>query len=202
MNTDEDRLDGRLACGADTDELLAQVADGEAEHHSAHQQDCLHCRASLAEYARLWSPVRELAAEQVRAPESLLTEVLRRIRDVAGDPTSGVLAGDRGTTRIAARVVIVTARETAERVPGVRAALSRVPLTGSRQPVAAGVAGASAAIELTVAVQQGYELPVLGERIREAVAGEVRRLTGLEPVAINVIIDDVFAAPEADESAM
>ena len=64
------------------------------------------------------------------------------------------------------------------------------------------MAGASAAIELTVAVQQGYELPVLGERIREAVAGEVRRLTGLEPVAINVIIDDVFAAPEADESAM
>lgn len=202
MTTDWDALEGPLACGADPDELLAQVADGNAAHHSPHQQGCPHCQASLAEYDRVWSPVRELAAERVRAPDSLVTEALRQIRSVASNPTYGLVSDDSGSTRIAARVVVVTARETAEQVPGVRAALSHLPGAGSAGrdvQAAAGVAGASTAIEITLAAEQGYDLQALGERIRAAVADEVRRLTGLEPVGVTVVVDDVFAAPPTGE---
>ena len=203
MNTDRDASEMRLACGADADDLLAQVAEGQGSQHSAHQQGCPHCQASLAEYERLWSPVRALATERVRAPESVLTEVLRQVRHVASNPTSGLLVSDRGSTRIAAQVVITTAREAAAQVPGVRAALSHAPTAGaheSRVATTAGVAGASTAIDITLAAEQGYDLPALGERIREVVAGELRQLTGLDPVSVTVVIDDVFPPPDENAS--
>lgn len=60
-------LSDMLACGADADDLLAQVADGRAGERSPHQRQCPHCQAALAEYDRLWSPVREMAAAKFHA---------------------------------------------------------------------------------------------------------------------------------------
>jgi hypothetical protein len=34
---------GSLACGADVDTLLEQVADGHAGQLTDHQRDCVHC---------------------------------------------------------------------------------------------------------------------------------------------------------------
>jgi uncharacterized alkaline shock family protein YloU len=189
-----DLSDMSLACGADADELLAQVAEGRASEHSPHQRHCPHCQAALAEYDRLWPPVREMAAAKVRAPEAIVENALRRIRGAAEDPSYGLLVGGGGTIRIAARVVVVSARETAARVPGVRVALSRTPAAGSSAgpQVDSGVAGESAAIELTLAADYGEDLHALGQRIRVEVSEQVRALTGLDPVGITVVFDDVF----------
>lgn len=192
-------FDEWLPCGAAVDEVLAQVADGHAARRSNHQAECPHCQAALAEYDRLWSPVREVADAPVSPPESPLQAALSHIRGTPYDPTCGVLAGDQGQTRIAARVVVVIARETAQDVPGVRVALSRLRLSGAapvvhENPVRVGLAGQSAAIVLTVAATYGTDLHELAERIRTAVAGQVRAATGLEPVAITIAVEDVFAA--------
>lgn len=203
MSTPEQDSD-RLSCGRAADETLTQVADGRGDQRDTHQQQCPHCQAALAEYERLWAPLHALAAEQVTAPDSIIDAALARIRG-AVQTDYGVLDSEHGVTRIAARVVVVTARESAQRVPGVRVALSKYvsaglgrrgggdPLGEDRgAEVTAGVAGRSTAIEITLAADYGQNLPNLAERVRTEVAQRVRTLTDLEPVQITVIIDDVL----------
>jgi uncharacterized alkaline shock family protein YloU len=178
----------QLTCGRRVEDVLAQVADGRGADRDAHQRRCPHCQAALAEYDRQWAPIKELAAEQVSAPDSILENAMHRIRGAVEHLDYGVLESARGRTRISARVVVVAARESAGGVPGVRVALSRQIAT----EVVAGVAGRSTAIEITLAADHGVDLHRLGERVRAAVTAEVRALTGLEPVHVTVVIDDVF----------
>lgn len=202
---------GSLACGRSVDALLEQVADGRAGERDSHQRGCTHCQAALAEYDRLWSPLRAIAAETVTAPEGLIDQALTRIRGVLEHPDYGTIASDtgRGVTRISARVVVAAARQSAQGVPGVRVALgtrldpTRAAAAGPdqagedpREPagaaVDAGVAGASTAIQITLAADYGTDLRALGERVRETVIRRVRELTDLEPVEVTIIIDDVL----------
>lgn len=187
----------RLACGARVDLIFDQVSAGRADVPTAHQADCPHCRAALAEYDRLWRPIREMAASDLRAPESVLDRAFARLRAATADPGYATLPGTRGVTRIAARIVVVTARETTQHIAGVRVALSRLlpdadGTTGPAPQVVAGVAGRSTAIEITLAAEYGTDLEALGATIRAEVARRVRELTGLEPIDIAVHIDDVF----------
>jgi len=192
---DRGRDDDRLRCGRSIEETLAQVAEGRGAERDEHQRGCLHCQAALAEYERLWSPVREAAAQRITAPDSVLESALRRIRGAVEHSDYGVLESPDGVTRIAARVVVVAARESARGVPGVRVALSKqvTATTGASEPaVTAGVAGRSTAIEITLAADHGLDLVALGERVRREVAARVQALTDLVPVEITVIVDDVF----------
>ncbi|GAA1384061.1 hypothetical protein GCM10009613_14310 [Pseudonocardia kongjuensis] len=183
----------RLACGRSVDELLDQVAAGRADRRDGHQQGCVHCQAALGEYGRLWSPVRELAAQPVAAPQGRIDRILHQIRGVLSEPDHAVLAGPDGVTRIAARVIVVTARRSAQSVPGVRVALSRtLDANGTGDGVVAGVAGASTAIEIVLAADYGQDLHALAERVRRTVADRVGALTGLSTTELTVVIDDVL----------
>lgn len=199
----------RLTCGRWVEDVLAQVAAGHGDDRDAHQRQCPHCHAALAEYERLWAPLKELAAEKLSAPDSIVENALRRIRGAVEHLDYGVLESALGRTRISARVVVVVARESAQSVPGVRVALSKhiTSRTGDRAGVSgdgaavdpaggaevvAGVAGRSTAIEITLAADHGVDLHRLGEHVRAAVIAEVRALTDLEPVQVTVIIDDIF----------
>lgn len=202
----------RLACGRLADDLLAQVADGRGDHRDEHQRNCPHCQATLAEYDRLWGPIQELGAEHITTPDGFLEQALQRIRGSVEHTYYGVLPSSAGLTRVSARVVMITARETAQAVHGVRVALGRhvaaalrtstdsgsgrgedAPVTGHGHPeVAVGVAGRSTAIEITLAADYGFDLQQLGEQVRDAVVSSVRALTGMEPVHVTVVIDDVF----------
>ena len=186
----------RLPCGADIDDLIAQVADGDAGFRTPHQTDCPHCQAALAEYHQLFAPVRELAAEPVPVPDAVLEEVLHRIRSSLPDSVYGELPGPRGTTRIAGHLVALTARTAAQQVTGVHVALARTARHSGDDgtDAAAGVTGTSTALRITIAAGWGEDLHALADRIRHAVADAVRTTTGLRPVQIDVIIDDVFPA--------
>lgn len=200
---DADRPDDRLSCGRPVEGVLTQVAEGRGAERDAHQLGCPHCQAALGEYDRLWAPLRDLAEQRVRAPESIVEAALRRIRGAVEHDDYGVLESDRGVTRVSARVVVVAARQTAQGVPGVRVALGRNvdvggPAGEGARPgrvgadVTAGVAGRSTAIEITLAADYGLDLRELSERVRREVASRVRTLTDLEPVQITVVIDEVF----------
>ncbi len=69
----------RLPCDAEVGRLVAQVADGEPGD-VAHQRDCPHCQALLAELHELWDAAAALAAEAVDASERIDEVVMRRIR--------------------------------------------------------------------------------------------------------------------------
>jgi uncharacterized alkaline shock family protein YloU len=184
----------RLPCGADIDDLVAQVAEGGAADRTPHQTGCPHCQAALSEYDQAFAPVRELVSQPVHVPDAVLEEVLRRIRGSLSDPAYGVLPGPLGVTRIAGQIVALTARTATEQVPGVRVALARTEpaATGPDTGITAGVAGTSTALRITVAAAWGEDLHALADRIRGAVAHAVRTTTGLRPVEIDIVIDDVF----------
>jgi uncharacterized alkaline shock family protein YloU len=195
---------GSLACGADVDTLLEQVADGHARQLTDHQRDCVHCRAAIGELDALWSPVRELAAAPVPSPPGLATAVIGRIRRLVRDVGCTLEMTDGGAIRIAARIVAALARDSASRVPGVRLALGRtthgalsefaqdIMPAKRRAGTAAGILGRTAVVDLTVAVN--YDRPVhhVARDIQKQVAAALRNDLGLRAATVNVVIADIL----------
>jgi len=198
-----------LACGAEVDPLLEQVADGRAADLNAHQRDCVHCQAAIAEFAALWEPVAETAASQVAAPPGLTAAVMSQIRVLVRDVWYTLQTTELGTIRIAARIVAALARDSARMVPGVRVALGRsthsrlaalaeTATFGHRYPQAAvGVLGRTAVVDLAVAVTYGDSAHAVARDIQQHVIGTLRELVGLQTVVVNVKIDDILPG-EAD----
>ncbi len=196
----------RLLCGADPANLLAQVTEGTPPHDPAHQQNCPHCRAALAEFEDLWSPVRELAAEQVRAPADLLQSVMARIRELSRNDWSAVLHDRAGHTRIAARVIGAVARLAAESVPHVSLALgdgrmatppdtavdaARVAGRESEPATDIGTAGSRVVVDVQIAVDYGVPVHPVAASVRERIAGHIAEQTGLVVTEVNVAVVDV-----------
>ena len=102
-----------------------QVADGHGDQLSEHQRSCVHCRAAISEFTRLWAPVRAAAATPLPTPAELVGSVLGRVQRLVKDTWYTLELADGGSIQIAARVVARIARDTARRVPGVRVALGR-----------------------------------------------------------------------------
>ena len=193
-----------LPCGAEVDPLLEQVADGHTADLDDHQRDCVHCQAAIAEFAALWAPVAEMAASPVPAPPGLTAAVMSQIRVLIRDVWYTLETTHLGATRIAARIVAALARDSARMVPGVRVALGRSTYSkmaalaeratfGHRHPHAAvGVLGRTAVVDLAVAVTYGDPVHEVARDIQQQVIATLRHDVGLQTVAVNVIVDDVF----------
>jgi uncharacterized alkaline shock family protein YloU len=193
-----------LPCGADVDSLLEQVADGHAADLDAHQQDCVHCHAAIAEFGALWAPVTETAASPVPAPPGLTAAVMSQIRVLVRDVWYTLETTNLGFIRIAARIVAALARDSARMVPSVRVALGRsthsktAALTEQatfrhHHPRAAvGVLGRTAVVDLAVAVTYGEPLHEVARDIQQRVIATLRDQIGLQTVVVNVTVDDIF----------
>ncbi|GAA2593477.1 hypothetical protein GCM10010399_25120 [Dactylosporangium fulvum] len=194
---------GRLACGADIDDLLEQAADRNATEFDAHQEDCPHCRAALTELGDLWTPILALASIPITAPPALTATVMRRLAQLLHDVWYTLEPTGAGSIRVAARTVAVLARSAAMRVPGVSIAFGRstheplATLTDTatrhhRYPhTAVGILGQTAAIELTLAVTYGEPINDVAREVQRRVINELRDAIGLHHITINVTADDV-----------
>lgn len=193
-----------LACGAEVDLLLEQVADGRGADLDAHQRQCVHCQAAITEFTVIWEPVARLASTPLRAPPGLTAAVMSHIRVLVRDVWYTLQTTDLGAIRVAARVVAALARDAARMVPGVRVALgssSHGPLAalaeraslGHRHPLAAvGVLGRTAVVDLAVAVSYGDPLPEVAHDIQRQVIASLRDHLGLKTVTVNVTVDDIL----------
>jgi uncharacterized alkaline shock family protein YloU len=191
-----------LPCGAEIDPVLEQVADGRAADRDAHQRDCVHCQAAIAEFTALWAPVAETAATPVPAPPGLTAAVMSQIRVLIRDVWYTLQTTEDGVIRIAARIVAALARDSARIVPGVRVALGRSTndkiateraTFQHRHPDAAvGVLGRTAVVDLAVAVTYGDPVHQVARDIQQHVTAALRDHVGLQTVAVNVIVDDVL----------
>ena len=193
-----------LPCGADTDLLLEQAAEGRGAELDQHQRDCVHCQAALGEFTSLWAPVAMLAGTPVPAPPALTAAVMSRLRRLVADTWYTLEITEAGVIRIAARIVAAIARDTARLIPGVRvafgrttqgrlAALAEKATLQHRHPHAAGgVLGRTAVVDLAIAVD--YDVPAhqVARQIQHQVKAVLRADTGLREVTVNVTVDDVI----------
>jgi uncharacterized alkaline shock family protein YloU len=197
-----------LPCGAEIDPLLEQVADGHAAELDAHQRECVHCQAAIAEFTALWAPVTETAATSVPAPPGLTAAVMSQIRVMIRDVWYTLQTTELGAIRIAARIVAALARDSARLVPGVRVALGRSShgkmaalaeeaTFRHRHPHAAvGVLGRTAIVDLAVAVSYGDPVREVARDIQRHVIRTLREDVGLKTVVVNVTVDDVIIDEE------
>lgn len=201
--------DPRLPCGARYDDLLAQVADRTPPPDPRHQATCPHCRAALADLAATWGPLHELAAQDVRAPDSVLTAVMTHIRELARHTWYADVPAEHGHTRIGARVIGAVARLAAEELPGValalghghghghaRARADQATIAGPAGESATdvGVAGSHVVIDIHVAVELGTPIPATAARLRAHIARTVAAHLGLTAVEVNITVADVLHA--------
>lgn len=192
----------RLPCGVNYDDLLSQVAEHTPPPDADHQANCTHCRATLAQINELWTPLHDLAAEDVHAPENLLSTVMTRVRELAQHTWFAFIPTDRGHTRIAARVIAAVARLAAQEVPHVTLALGAgrtSPYTTPTEiagPEAAaatdvGVAGSHVVIDIQVAIEMGANIPQVASHLRTHITRTIATQLGLTLAEINVTIADV-----------
>jgi uncharacterized alkaline shock family protein YloU len=193
-----------LPCGAEVDPLFEQVADGRAAYLDVHQRECVHCRAAIAEFTALWTPVIETAATPVPVPPGLTAAVMSQIRVLIRDVWFTLQITELGAIRIAARIVAALARDSARTVPGVRVALGRSTYSKMaalaeqatfrhRHPHAAvGVLGRTAIVDLAVAVSYGDPVHEVARDIQRRVIATLREDIGLKTVVVNVIVDDIL----------
>lgn len=194
----------QLACGRSWTALLDQLT----EHPAAppdddHQRQCPHCQAARAEVDRLQQSLATLVEEPVTTPPGLTDRVMQRVREAAGDHWYSRISGELGSTRVAARVIAVIARQAASRIPGVAVALGRTtePLPAATNAAATeahrgtgaavGVIGGTAIVDLALAADYGTNLHRVAELVRRAVIQDTRDLAGLDVVQVNINIDDV-----------
>jgi uncharacterized alkaline shock family protein YloU len=197
-----------LPCGAEVDPLLEQATDGRAADLDAHQRECVHCQAAIAEFTALWAPVAEAAARPVPAPPGLTAAVMSQIRVLVRDVWYTLQTTDLGVIRIATRIVATVARDTARMVPGVRVALGRstrgkVAAAAERATfqhhhphAAVGVLGRTAAVDLAVAVTYGEPVHEVARQIQRQVIATLRDEIGLQTVVVNVTVDDVLGGED------
>jgi uncharacterized alkaline shock family protein YloU len=193
-----------LACGADVDHLLEQVAAGRGADRDAHERQCVHCQAALGELTAVWAPVTELAAAPVPPPPGLVAAVMSQIRTLVRDTWSTLQATEFGVIRIAARVVAALARDSARMVPGVRVALGRSTqgrmatlaertTLARRDPHSAvGVLGRTAVVDLAVAVSYGDPVHQIARDVQRHVIAALRDQAGLRSVTVNVTVDYIL----------
>jgi uncharacterized alkaline shock family protein YloU len=198
-----------LPCGADTDLLLEQAADGHGAERDAHQQQCVHCQAALRELTALWAPVADLASRPVRVPSGLAASVMHQIHSLFRGIWYTLETSENGAIRIAARTVAALARDCARTVPGVRVAFGRSTqgdiaaraekaTLGHRNPHAAvGVLGRTAVVDLAVAVTDHRPVHEVARDIQRHVTAALRNQAGLQRVQVNVTVDDILSDDDA-----
>ena len=170
----------RLQCGTALLELVEQVADDQPPRDPSHQAACMHCRRALAHIGGVLGDIRELAAKPVTVPPDLARQVMRRLR---GERTPIALAvAQRGRTSVTDVIVAQVARHAAQSVPAVTFAPARV---------SPGATAGSALLSVRLVVAFGPSLEDVAAQVRERVARDVARLTGLVPEAIDIVVDDL-----------
>ena len=198
-----------LACGAEVDPLIEQVADGHAGDLDAHQRDCVHCQAAIAEFAELWAPV---AANGGRAGAGAPRP------DRGGhepDPGPGqrrvVHPADNRSRELSASPhaswqpwpATAPAWFPASASPSAAAPTANSPRSPSRPPSGTAIptrrwASSAAPPSSTSPWRSRYGDPVhqIAKAIQQHVIAELRDSLGLQTVVVNVTIDDVLTGED------
>jgi uncharacterized alkaline shock family protein YloU len=119
----------------------------------------------------------EGTAVQAREGRTTISDaVVQKIAGIAAREVNGVHNLGTGTARMFGAI--------RERVPG-----SSGPAV--TQGVAVEVGTRQAAIDLDIVVEYGVSIPDLARAVRRNVIAAIERMTGLEVVEVNIVVDDI-----------
>ena len=170
----------RLQCGTALLQLVEQVADDQPPRNRSHQAACPHCGRALVHIGGVLGDIREFAAEPVTAPPDLARQVMWRLRR---ERTPIALAApQRGRTSVTDAIVAQVARHAAQSLPAVAFASARVGPS---------VTAGSVLLSVRLVVAFGPSLEDVAAEVRERVARDVARLTGLVPETIDIVVEDL-----------
>lgn len=119
------------------------------------------------------------------------------------------LQSERGSTTVSDNVVSKVAGIAAQKIEGVQMGggtaravggfLDSVTGGGQTRGVSVQVGQEEAAVDLTMAVEYGKEIPRVSEAVRRNVINRVENLTGLRVVEVNITVNDVLLPEERSQ---
>jgi hypothetical protein len=176
----------RLPCGAQIDDLVAQIAGDAPPIDAAHQARCPFCQTALHALQQSWGDLQSLTEEPVPIPPGMTARIMTRVRDVARQAVHHVvLAVPRGRTLITHAVVAQIARRAALHVPGVLfASAQATPVTPAHPRC----------VKLELRLVTSYAGPPLTEiaaNVRMALQRRVARLAGAQADEIDIVFADL-----------
>lgn len=174
-----------LPCGRDP---IAVADHARSGHPDDHERACPHCQSADRDAELTQRAARDLAAQPVHVPPTLLPKIMRRVW--AELRPSGVipLASIGGDTSITIRAVVDALRYDLDRLYELTVHTCRVDATGN----AAGN-GASPALTVRLAVSAGHnaDLPRLAVQCRRLVAETLHQQFGLHAAHVDVDFVDL-----------
>jgi hypothetical protein len=175
-----------LPCGRDP---LAAPEHARAGQLDGHEQDCPYCQAAIAEDWLISRAARELAAEPVEVPPTLLPAVMRTVwAELRPSPliTLPVPGGGAAVTTLA---ITGALRHGLDQIPG----LTVRSCQAAAGPAEDGTASIPAplAIQITGTAAWPSELPVLAEQARQIVTDTLGTQFGLHPASIDINFTDL-----------
>jgi uncharacterized alkaline shock family protein YloU len=133
-------------------------------------------------------------------------------RERQGTQPRSPLRGERGATRIEDNVVAKVAGIATQEVEGIQMGGGTARAVGGfldsvtggggqARGVSVDVGDEEAAVDLSMAVEYGKEIPRVSEAVRRNVINRVENLTGLRVVEVNITVNDVLLPEERPEMA-
>jgi hypothetical protein len=175
----------RLPCGADLEQLVAQIADTEPPANPAHQARCPYCQATLRRLRDTWEDIHTLATQPVPIPPTLTAQIMARARVLAHHASDSILLGHpRGETRISHALVGRVIQRVALGVPGVIFASARPVPHQPPDP-----RRLSVTIRLVIAYGPAIETVV--QAVRAVIDRRVPALTAAQLTHIDITIEDI-----------
>lgn len=183
-----------LACGASVVDLVDQADAGRLEPADEHQVRCPHCRAALRAAATSRDALRLLDGSAGPVPAGLVDRVMAEVRRTRRptallelDVRTGGPDGVRGRIRLHPQVLADLARTAAGEVRGVQ--VVRAVASGGASTQAG---GGAVQVRLGLVVDGRTPLPLLARRLRRAVRGAVRAVTGLGELEVELAALDLI----------
>lgn len=188
--------EARLGCGRPIDDLWARIEEPPDEH----ERSCPDCQAARASLGRLEEAARDLRTSDERDPgmqpsdraKASIMELARaEVRRGQMLPLRQTTPPESPDLAISEQSVATLVRRTADGIPGVMARRCRVRTV---EPAHHADGRSRVRVELSTALSARTRMASLAADLRQRVRTSVREQTGLDVVAVDITVEDVFDA--------
>ncbi len=186
-----------LPCGRDALDVWDHAAGGSLD---GHEQTCPYCQGVVDEYDALAEPTERWRAHPIDAPIALLERVMATVRAGLRARNYLPLVSPYGPVQLDTATAAAALRWVVDQVDGSRARSCKIqPVDLQPAPDEGGAPPDPAVtVRLTIIARSAVRLPPLAADIRRLIRAVGTELLGLDIVAVDIDIVDLFEPSPAD----